>query len=557
MLTPNQKRVVDTILSGRNVFVTGPGGVGKSTIIRHIVEKFGDKVVGVTAMTGAAAVLIGGRTLHSYLGIGLGRDSVLEIVRKLKTSRKCVVWQTTSVLIIDEISMMSAQLLDKLNSIAQLVNGKKTPFGGIQLVFSGDFLQLPCIIGNFAFEATCWDNLNMRVYDLSKIHRQSDVAFQECLTRARFGKITDKDLNYVTESSKTSFDGVVPTRILCKNIDVDDINEMELLKLGKETYTYELEIEQPKSVKTSIEWNKHCNATKTLTLSIGAQVMLLINMPAPSQLANGSRGVVIGFDEDDLPIVKFKLDTITVGHHAWEVFEKTNLIATIYQIPLKLAWAITVHKSQGLTVDSAYIDLSGVFEYGQAYVALSRVKSAQALVLINATPESFKAHPKAIEFYESLDRQKFTFFSSGPFSQWFPCKFVIDNVEYNCAEQYMMEQKAQLFNDLDAVKIIMSTESPKEQKRAGRRVRNFDENTWKENCIAIVERGNYAKFSQNPELASKLIKTRPTELVESSATDKIWANGLAITDPDRYDKSKWSGENLLGIVLEKIRSALE
>jgi ATP-dependent DNA helicase PIF1 len=564
MLSQNQHAVIDSVQSKRNVFITGPGGVGKSTIIRHIVSdaQFQADVIGVTAMTGSAAVLIGGRTLHSYLGIGLGRDSAIDLAQKIRSNRKTLaVWRSTSILIIDEISMMSGQLLDKLNQVAKLVTGRKKPFGGIRLVLSGDFLQLPCITGSFAFEATCWNELYLEIFDLIEIHRQPDQIFKDFLAMARVGKATASDLDRVVKSSSPSNDGIIPTKILCKNYDVDRINNSELLKLANETNTFEIEIEKRSPrCPHDVKWEKYCNAPQMLTLSIGAQVMLLINMPAPSVLVNGSRGVVVGFNPDDLPIVKFESTTQTIVHYEWEVYEEKCLLAVIYQIPLRLAWAITVHKSQGLTVDSAVINLSGVFECGQAYVALSRVKCAKSLTLLNASPNSFKAHPKAIQFYENLRTgdptiklEKFTFFFSGPFSQWHPCKFSVGGIDYNCAEQYMMAQKAKLFNDSSSLEKILATDNPSRQKQLGRTVCNFDKLVWDGACQDVVYTGNVSKFTQNLYLMEKLLATKPALLVESSVADTIWANGLSKTDPNRFDRSKWLGRNLLGEILTKIR----
>jgi ATP-dependent DNA helicase PIF1 len=399
MLTVEQNRVCDAIVSRVNVLITGPGGVGKSTIIKRVVT-LDDIETGITATTGAAAILIGGKTLHSYLGIGLAKEDVYNLIPKIKPDA-VKVWRNTQRLVIDEISMMSAELLDKLDAVAKIIRKCTDPFGGIQVVLSGDFLQLPCISGKFAFEADCWSNLNLTIFHLTKIQRQVDVAFQECLNRARFGLVTDSDVEYITSvNDLVPNAGLLPTKILCMNVDVDEINAAQLAKLTSiETFTYKLEIE-PTSAIGKFKISQHCNATESLVLAVGAQVMLLVNMKTLN-LVNGSRGVVVDF-EDDLPVVRFRNCVITVHYHGWEVYERKNRVATVYQIPLKLAWAITIHKSQGATIDCATVDLNGVFEFGQAYVALSRVVSKQALIVKNATRMSFRAHPKAIKFYETL-----------------------------------------------------------------------------------------------------------------------------------------------------------
>jgi len=437
LFTKDQMKSIDAIKRGANVMITGPGGTGKTTIINHLVsikdELMGpEKSLGVTAMTGAAAVLINGTTLHSYLGIGFGKGDVEDLVKKVMSKEKWKrKWQDTKVLIVDEVSMLSADLLDKLNAIAKQVRRSDEPFGGMQIVFGGDFLQLPCIKGEFCFESSAWVECGFRVFHLTKIMRQSDTVFQECLNRARFGEITDEDLAYIAHSVPTKERiaemPIKPTRILCENVDVDEINTRKLCELPDEniykykyTVDYNMDNYNPRYHKyTFADITKCCNAQPELYLSLGAQVMLLVNTDVKKGLVNGSRGVVVGFDEHmltvnnkqkkrQIPIIQFanKEETrMLVSYHGYEVKEGKKLVGVIYQIPLKLAYAITVHKSQGMTLDSAMINLKGVFEYGQAYVALSRVKMIDNLFVKNITKTTFRAHPKALEFYKSIKHE--------------------------------------------------------------------------------------------------------------------------------------------------------
>jgi ATP-dependent DNA helicase PIF1 len=316
-----------------------------------------------------------------------------------KSSR--FIWKKISILVIDEISMLSASLLDKLDYIAKVVLNNDLPFGGIQLVLSGDFLQLPCIDGDFCFTANCWRDLNLNPIVFTDIKRQVDQRFQQCLNNARFGKITDDDINYISTTITIKSD-IIPTQILCKNIDVDIINKAKLLKISKEILFFDVDVDGP----SDFNWKNHTNCVEHLELAIGAQVMLLINI-TDTNYVNGSRGVIKRFTSDNIPIVKFIDGTCReIGWHNWEVKDENGKkIACIYQIPLKLAWCITVHKSQGATIDCAIIDFAGIFEYGQAYVALSRCKTIENLKVKNITKNSFKAHPDALHFYEKIELQ--------------------------------------------------------------------------------------------------------------------------------------------------------
>ncbi len=388
-----------------------------------------DRHLGVTAMTGSAAVLIGGTTLHSYLGIGLGKDSEDDLVKKIKDREKLErKWCDTNILVVDEVSMLPADLFDKLNGVAKRVRKRSEPFGGMQLVFGGDFLQLPCVKGDFCFESKAWRECGFEIFHLTKIMRQSNKQFQACLNRARFGEMTDEDFEYITQSvptkEKIASMEIKPTRILCENVDVNEINQTKLEQLPvEEIYKYKYKIEynldnyEPRVHQFMFkDVTKLCNAQPKLSLSVGAQVMLLVNLDVKGGLVNGSRGVVTRFIECKIfnnkgeekiqykPMVRFNNGhEIAMNRHGYEVKDGKYLIATVFQIPLKLAYAITVHKSQGMTLDSAIINLKGVFEYGQAYVALSRVKDINNLFLKNVTKSTFKAHPKALEFYRQLD----------------------------------------------------------------------------------------------------------------------------------------------------------
>lgn len=419
MLTEKQQQVVDLVSKGENVMMSGPGGTGKSFLIQYIVSLKSRLLfdeshkMGVTATTGAAAVLIGGTTLHSFLGIGLGVESVPELIKKLSLYKNLTCWRSLQILIIDEVSMLSVELFDKLECISRLVRGNGKPFGGIQLILSGDFLQLPCIKGDFCFKSSQWKKCIPNVICFDEILRQTDTEFHEILNRARFGKITVQDVKYIKSKCclKNFTDTtdqpllIKPTMLLCKRVDTDTINNTELKKI-KNVQIYEYTKTVVWSEKSD---QKVLNSLKyipeSVSLCVGAQVMLTVNLNIVEKLVNGSRGIVVEFSESlgkPLPVVQFVDKKITVDLFKYNIENGQNVpIVTVSQIPLQLAYALTIHKSMGATLDSAYIDFAGVFEYGQSYVALSRIKSLKNLYVKNLETSSFKAQPEALCFYEN------------------------------------------------------------------------------------------------------------------------------------------------------------
>lgn len=404
-MNSEQKFAYEDMINGHNVFITGGGGVGKT----YVISKFYDdispkKVTYLTSTTGISALNIGGQTLHSLLGIGLGKGEVKFLERKIKKNRKTEVWTTIKVLIIDEISMLDPEVFDKIDKLAKLIRKNDKPFGGIQVVLSGDFCQLPCIKSeNFCFEAKSWKTIE-KVHYLKNVVRQQDEKFVKVLNSIRLG-IIDKEVKEVFNSRIKPIDEkseILPTRIYPYNKQVDIVNFKHLSKIQKEgghkLYRYKTDLEISDNYKGSCVVNED----EVLELTVGVQVILTANLSVAVGLANGSMGIVVGFDCENLPIVRFKNVTQVIDYKEYVVEENKQVLYTYLKMPLKLAYAISIHKSQGMTLECIETDISNIFEYGQAYVCLSRVKSLEGLFIKNINYYKIKCHPKAKKYYESL-----------------------------------------------------------------------------------------------------------------------------------------------------------
>jgi ATP-dependent DNA helicase PIF1 len=444
-LTDEQLAVIDHLLEGENLFLTGGGGVGKSYLLSVIYTEFpGLKKrlvatstslnpgsvaklprIQMCALTGCAALLLGhkAKTLHSWAGIGLGKGSVSELYIKIRRNQKAYKnWLCTDLLIIDEISMMTAELLDKLNEIGKKVRSNRKPFGGIQILLVGDFFQLPPVnksdeVTKFAFESEAWKEAIKSSIELTQIQRQKDEVFQEVLKEARRGALSKESCAILSQQQGRDWKEhkIRPTLLFPRRSEVDMINDSNLRALEGRRYTYKARLVYDGKIpdgfsETDEGFQRALNMfdsdgsyVKELELMLNAQVMLIANVDPDSGLVNGSRGVVVDFCKStELPIVEF-LNGVKkpVGTHAWPIEDYEFISRT--QVPLRLAYAVTIHKSQGSTLDSALVDIgSGVFEYGQAYVALSRARSLDALYVYDFDPMAFRAHPKVKEFYKGL-----------------------------------------------------------------------------------------------------------------------------------------------------------
>jgi ATP-dependent DNA helicase PIF1 len=443
ILNSGQQAAFDAIMEGKSIFLTGPGGTGKSFLIKEVFDKLSTPghSVSLTAMTGCAALLLHSKakTLHSWSGIGLGTDVVPLLIGKIKKSRRAKLNWRTDTLVIDEVSMMTPELFEKLEEIARKLRDDPRPFGGLQLIMVGDFFQLPPVSKGeetkFVFESPLWKTMGLTTHALTEIVRQKNPEFQAILNEARTGSLTKASLKVLRRRMDLDYKSleIQPSMLFTRRGEVDSINATHLKKLATEKKTYSATttfnpITQTRGLTTiSPEVQAAVQAldkvaaySVELTLAVGAQVMLLTNINPGAGLVNGSRGVVVGFERppskeaEDLsgakaptkhsdvlfPLVRFKGGKQLIQFHDWELQEFPGVKRQ--QIPLKLAYAITIHKAQGATLDCALIDVGGrTFEYGQAYTALSRVKDMESLYIHDLAAEAFKAHPKVVAFYAS------------------------------------------------------------------------------------------------------------------------------------------------------------
>lgn len=428
-LNEEQQTALDYAKKGVSYFLTGPGGTGKSYVLERIrqdLETCGKKVA-VTAMTGCAALLLGNKakTLHSWAAVGIAKEPATALVTKIRASQKSMRrWLSTDVLVVDEVSMLTPEFLEKLNHIAMAVRRDSKPMGGLQVIFVGDFYQLPPVnkdnssgtTPSFVFESDLWKKIVPQTVFLKQIVRQRDPIFHEILEEARKGALSAQSLKILQTRQNLNWQSleIRPTLLFSRKAEVDHVNQTNLKSLPGSRYIFKVDTvlspiiatqnldKNSLPVKHSIErLDKDAGYMGELILAEGAQVMLLKNLDFEAGLVNGSRGVVTGFTSSavPLPIVKFKSGLpITIGPATWESDDLEGVQRQ--QIPLRLAYAITIHKAQGATLDCALIDIGhSTFECGQAYVALSRVRDLESLYIWDLESSAFKTHEKVHKFY--------------------------------------------------------------------------------------------------------------------------------------------------------------
>lgn len=384
----NQALALEIMLSGESVLLTGPAGAGKTFVLNQFIRisKSEGKHVSITATTGLAATHLGGTTIHAWAGIGIADELPHGFADHVSKGRREII-EKTDVLIIDEISMLHDFRLDMVDTACRLVRKQPdVPFGGIQVIMSGDFFQLPPInrdngrAGRFVVYSDAWRDLDPAICYLQEQHRQDDENLLTILNALRDGDVRRHHAEQLLERADVPLPEGDLTELHTTNVDVDRINQSKLAELGGDEVTYQQSTTGAANYVESLQ--RSVLAPAELKLKEGALVMAVKNA-TDRKYANGSLGIVTDFDYlTNYPIVEFRNGrTVTMMPETWEQRDGDKKRASITQIPLRLAWAITVHKSQGMTLDAARIDLGKAFVEGMGYVALSRVKNLDNLYL--------------------------------------------------------------------------------------------------------------------------------------------------------------------------------
>ncbi len=427
-----QVEALNILKTGANIFLTGEPGAGKTHTINEYVDYLRryEVEVAITASTGIAATHIGGMTIHSWSGIGIRKKLDKYDLDKIATSEYVVKRVSRAkVLVIDEVSMLSPNTLDMIDAVCREVRNDSEAFGGLQVIFVGDFFQLPPIVKNesfnkqnentkdeynqdlfidkinskiFAYESDAWSRAKPIVCYLSEQYRQDDDIFLSVLSSIRTNTFNEDMFSHL-ENRKIEKENI-PNNLLklfSHNVDVDRVNDTELSKINDEKEFFTM---QSKGRDVIVEiLKKGCLSPEVLNLKVGAEVMCTKNNQKEGYV-NGTLGTIVGFQSGShFPIIKTRNGRkITIEPAEWVVEENGKVKASITQIPLRLAWAITVHKSQGMSLDEAVMDLSSVFEYGQGYVALSRVRRLSGLHLLGWNQKAFQVHPNILSSDESF-----------------------------------------------------------------------------------------------------------------------------------------------------------
>lgn len=416
-LSKSQQEALSKVLAGDNMLITGAAGTGKSYVVKSITQALSkrNRRFALTSSTGVSAMNIGGRTIHSFLGTrNFGTieqvDAALASNNLMMSGVTTERIQKVDVLIVDEVSMLTGDYIDMMDVWFRRIRQVTLPFGGVQMIFVGDFLQLPPVITGmdriskkYAFQSDVWTNANIEIIFLSEFFRQKNVEFVSHLGKLRYGIVSQETIDYFSACVGRTL-SKEPVRLFPKNADVQVINREKLDKIEGDPAVFRAGMKGTEANQTRIR--QYCIAEEFLFLKPTARVIALVNDPH-GEYVNGSLGTVLGTSPEG---VEVKLDfggKVLFGYNTWSLLDASgDVAAEMTQVPLKLAYALTIHKAQGMTLDAVQCDISSCFENGHAYVALSRVRDVAGLSLDKPMRASqVKACPQAISFYADLMRR--------------------------------------------------------------------------------------------------------------------------------------------------------
>lgn len=405
MLSPEQEHALELLRSGENVFLTGGAGSGKSYLIRHFMQELDPKQTPILASTGAAAVLLGGRTFHSFFGLGIlegGPDATYE--RASKDRRLMTRLKNAEGVVIDEISMIPGAALMIAEALTQKARESKLPWGGMRVICVGDFAQLPPVTRtgqrDWAFRNEVWERSGFQVCQLSHNQRVQDDSFLDVLSDVRYGQITPRVFDFLSEKVRPHDEEDPGTRLFGRRDMSESFNMKKLSEIKEiEVVIDSIYLGAEKFIETLM---KMAPVPQKLNLKIGCRVIFLQNDPQKRWI-NGTRGMVTKIEIDKITVKKDQGREVVVEKTTFSLQDaEGNVNATVIQFPLNLAYATTIHKSQGATLDELWCDLRSLWEPGQAYVALSRLRSAEGLKLVGWNPRSIIVDAKVLEFYKGL-----------------------------------------------------------------------------------------------------------------------------------------------------------
>lgn len=511
-----QSQTLEILKTGANVFLTGEPGAGKTYVLNQYIDWLisCDISVAITASTGIAATHIGGTTIHSWSGIGardvLDQYALDGIATNEKTVKRV---KKANVLVIDEISMLDGRVLDMVETVCRTIKQKGEAFGGMQVILVGDFFQLPPIAGRgemsrFAFESRAWDSGKFLTCYLTEQHRQEDELLLGLLNSIRKNDIDESHYTLLSEQTDIGFTDIEPTKLFTHNSDVDSMNLSRLRELTTEKAIFKMEAKGNKQHLVNLV--KNCLSPEVLELRREAMVMCTKNN-FDAGYVNGTLGRVIKFDHDDgYPVIETSDGReIKMAPQSWSVMDDNKMLAEITQVPLRLAWAITVHKSQGMSLDAAEIDLRNAFTYGQGYVAISRVRSLTGMKVIGLNSQALLVDPRVVHkdehFRSDSDDAEYAFTE-------------MDDAEILTMQKNFIIASGGKWNEGEPVKRVLNAEALKK------------ENTYEVTKELIFKNLNAQEIARERKMALSTIWGHVEKLVDEKQINHEHVEGLIPSD---------------------------